>query len=200
MDKRQPCRSREVKSSKLKQFSAIVLAFVIGYLLSTVYDVAKLKNFLEVSLFEKVFKQATPLKVVKTPESLLKPKFEFYTILTKGEDEITSYSMPTNISTKILTSKIPTFKTLLNNNKKHDSLEAHYLLQVAAFTRLEDARKVQADLFAKNFQANIVEASINNITWYRVSLGPFKTKEDVEAAKQAIARYGNNTIVRKITL
>lgn len=208
MDKRQPYRQpvKEARPSKLKQLGVIMLSFALGYLSSAVYDFSKLKNFLENSLLEHFSKQTKLVKIEKKAEILPKPKFEFYTILTKGEDDVAHFALqeqdiqPISSSNKILVSKIPTFKTLWTDPDKNHSHDSRYLLQVAAFPRLEDARKVQAELVAKHFKANIVEVTIKNILWYRIILGPFKAKEDVETARQAIAGYGNNTIVRKVAL
>ncbi|OGV26413.1 MAG: hypothetical protein A3F18_03615 [Legionellales bacterium RIFCSPHIGHO2_12_FULL_37_14] len=185
---------RQPQRSRLMQAAWIILAFAFGYLSSTLYDLPKLKSFIEANVVNKLFTKPLSLSKVANPQAAqVKPKFEFYTILAMDEEAPAIIDKPQNLSSEIAPVK-PLLKEIAQNAN-----EPYYLLQVAAFSRLGDAEKMQAVMQAKGLKVNIVEAVVKDVTWYRVILGPFKEKGEVEKVQQAIAGQDHvNSIVRRV--
>ena len=58
----------------------------------------------------------------------------------------------------------------------------HYLLQSGSFQIKADAETRRGTLLLLNMPANIVEAKINNKTWYRVIVGPYPQRGQAQQA------------------
>jgi cell division protein FtsN len=67
---------------------------------------------------------------------------------------------------------------------------ASYLLQAGAFKGQEDAEAMKAKLALVGFEARIVVAEVNAVTFYRVRVGPFGKIEDMNKARSRLAENG----------
>jgi cell division protein FtsN len=69
--------------------------------------------------------------------------------------------------------------------------EVQYLLQSGSFLILPDAERRRGELLLMDLPANVVEARIENKTWYRVLVGPFSNRD---GAQQVVTRLRDKGI------
>jgi cell division protein FtsN len=65
-----------------------------------------------------------------------------------------------------------------------------YLLQAGAFKGQEDAESMKAKLALVGFEARIVTAEVNGVTFYRVRVGPYGQIDDMNRARSRLAENG----------
>lgn len=65
-----------------------------------------------------------------------------------------------------------------------------YLLQAGAFKGQEDAEGMKVKLALIGFEARIVTAEVNGVTFYRVRVGPYTQIEDMNRARGRLAENG----------
>jgi cell division protein FtsN len=73
-----------------------------------------------------------------------------------------------------------------------------YYVQVAAFTRADEAEQLRARLALNGLMARVTEKEQNGRTMHRVRLGPYELRDDAERVKtQALdVGYAESTLVR----
>jgi cell division protein FtsN len=65
-----------------------------------------------------------------------------------------------------------------------------YLLQAGAFKGQEDAEGMKVKLALIGFEARIVTAEVNGVTFYRVRVGPYGQLDDMNRARTRLAENG----------
>jgi cell division protein FtsN len=65
-----------------------------------------------------------------------------------------------------------------------------YLLQAGAFKNQEDADAMKVRLALVGFEARIVTAEVNGVTFYRVRVGPYGQLDDLNRARTRLAENG----------
>lgn len=70
-------------------------------------------------------------------------------------------------------------------------------IQVASFRTHEAAERTRVALLFLNLKARVAPPSSNTGEWHRIVLGPFKTKRDMSAAADVLAKNGFDAQVRK---
>ena len=65
-----------------------------------------------------------------------------------------------------------------------------YLLQAGAFKGQEDAEAMKVKLALVGFEARIVMAEVNGVTFYRVRVGPYGQLDDLNRARMRLAENG----------
>jgi cell division protein FtsN len=65
-----------------------------------------------------------------------------------------------------------------------------FLLQAGAFRGQEDAESMKARLALIGFEARIVSAEVNGVTFYRVRVGPYGQLDDMNKARSRLAENG----------
>ncbi len=75
-----------------------------------------------------------------------------------------------------------------------------FTVQVASYPSLDEARSHANDLVKKGFPAYPVEANVKGKTWYRVSVGSFKTQGEAGNYRSQLMKQAelNSAIVQKI--
>jgi cell division protein FtsN len=68
--------------------------------------------------------------------------------------------------------------------------KATYLLQAGAFKGQEDAEAMKVKLALVGFEARIVMAEVNGVTFYRVRVGPYGQLDDLNRARTRLAENG----------
>jgi cell division protein FtsN len=65
-----------------------------------------------------------------------------------------------------------------------------YVLQAGAFKSQEDAEGMKVKLALIGFEARIISAEVNGVTFYRVRVGPYGQLEDMNRARGRLAENG----------
>ncbi len=74
-----------------------------------------------------------------------------------------------------------------------------YLLQLASFRTRPDAEHMKASLTLKGFNVIITQVMQQQLTWFRVQVGPYATKDMAVKAQQEVARSERiNGMIRKM--
>ncbi len=75
-----------------------------------------------------------------------------------------------------------------------------FTVQVASYPSLEEAKSHANDLVKKGFPAYPVEANVKGKTWFRVSVGSFKTQGEAGTYREQLMKQAelNSAIVQKI--
>lgn len=201
------------------------VTFILGYLVASAFDMSHLSHWMT-SRFTAQTNASNKSSMVKTAE-LPKPKFEFYTLLTKDrttesmEIASTAASQPspksalvanpaatTNVTSMAspapkaesapldltVTQKLPlhaplvamapppSVKTVANPEKI-----GRYIIQVGSFKNLHEAEKMKAVLAMRGFSPVITSMTQQQITWYRVLIGPFSSLTDAQRVHREFA-------------
>jgi cell division protein FtsN len=68
-----------------------------------------------------------------------------------------------------------------------------FTVQIASYPTADEAKARSAEMVKKGFPAYPVEASIKGKTWYRVSVGSFKTKQEASDYRSQLMKQANVT-------
>lgn len=186
-----------------KHFSGKIVLILFSFLVGCF--TASFIDFLSIAkAISQHFASSPPVKKLAQPKKdPVKPKFEFYTLLAK--DSSTLVPVHKNLQTKetaapvipepstlqqparVLAAELKSAQSKSSSNKKTDA----YLVQVAAFNRLADAEHLRASLVLTGFDVALSPVQKNNITWYRVILGPFSSQREAEKARITVAASHN---------
>lgn len=123
----------------------------------------------------------------QTATSTSTPQFDFYTMLPDmqvGDSNTASKTTAANVS---------------NNQVKSPQAVHQYILQAGAFKRITDADKVRADLILQGYSVQIKAVQVNNITWQRIIIGPYKTLSEARQAQDKLAKAGKKSLLFQIS-
>ncbi len=182
-------------SSRFGFLTAVLLAFVTGYITANVFDAESLRQWLSQSL--QSFKTETAAPKHNPPPQkaeLPKPKFEFYTLLSKEHPGQSSHnSMPDSHPmpshevremSKAIQAKVREATPLAPIK----TIAHQYDVQLASYNKKADAERLKAVLIMKGFEAKIQQIDQSNGRWFRVVSGPFSSMREAEKAQLSIAR------------
>ncbi len=138
-----------------------------------------------------------------------KPKFEFYTLLEKGE-KATPKTAPANKSAPATQQTAPVTTAAITSqaavqqarSSHHPELvkvaegkplppvsKSNYIIQVASFKARQDADRMKGLLILKGFAVTVVPvATPNKGNWFRVLVGPYPNRELAKNAQFMLAR------------
>jgi len=119
-----------------------------------------------------------PAAGTENPAVSDKPRFEFYKVLTDKQDK--TIAAPSK----------PADKSVTSDRKPAIPYEPH-LLQAGSFQNAGDAEKLKAKLALLGVEANVQSANIpDKGVWYRVRLGPYKTADEENRARNFLKQNG----------
>ncbi|ASQ46879.1 SPOR domain-containing protein [Legionella clemsonensis] len=215
-------RQGRQKSSAPKQFLWIVASFLCGYLTANIFDFSSLNNWVHKNVLAQDEPEPQP-KAVAKQETLPKPKFEFYTLLAKDHSPPTVLPRPalatpakpamppqsSQIAAPVTVAKAPAMTSQvkapvteakpLTATTITNKLKESYLVQMASFKNKQEAERLKASLTLRGFDVHIVAASPQQGGWFRVILGPYKSKMEAEKIQLAVAHSEHiKGIVRKL--
>lgn len=210
--------NQKPKSSAPRQILLVLASFLGGYLTATVFDVTSLTAWVNQHMATKnpkvIAAAPPPVKKAEPP----KPKFEFYTLLSKDNSApLANRPMPMtvaksapgpvpsspNTSAQIAnaisnSASVPVANAIPNvavRDSKPVSTETSgskgreaYLLQIASFNKKPDAERLKASLVLRGFDIVISPTAHGTVTWYRVIAGPFYSRAEAEKAQITVAR------------
>jgi len=142
------------------------------------------------SKIEKPQKQKTAIsvskKIKRTPKHQNKkpeePRFDFYTILPETEIVVPDYE----INTRSREEKFGKGKT------------SKYILQAGSFRNFIEADKLRARLALIGIESRIEKATVGNVIWNRVKMGPYSYSSSVSNLKKQLKQNGIDAIVTEI--
>ncbi|KTC77081.1 SPOR domain-containing protein [Legionella brunensis] len=208
-------RQGRQKSSAPKQFLWVVASFLCGYITANVFDFTSLNNWVHKNILAQDEPQPEA-KVVAKKENLPKPKFEFYTLLAKDHGPpapMPRPSLATPAKPALPPQTVPAGQTVTpavatasaavphapapvteakplpkNPTKPKEVSKEVYLVQMASFKSKQEAERLKASLILKGFNVSIVAAPPQQGGWFRVILGPYRTRIEAEKIQIAVAR------------
>ena len=200
-----------------KQLLLALVCFLFGYLSASIFDLTSLSSWINAQLLAQHTGKVAS-KLIPQQANLPQPKFEFYTLLAKEHHETTAQvasaapatvapatvapttASPVAITLTRPTTGLPTIKnppvsaTMVAGKpvpslpKSAENGKGAYLVQVAAFKSYQEAERMKASLVLKGFMVNISIVKQQQISWYRVNLGPFASRPLALKAQMDVAR------------
>jgi cell division protein FtsN len=165
--------------------------------------------------------QAPPVAKADEPQKLAavpRPQFQFYSLLPErevmvSEDEVdrrakASSSVPTSPrpppgapvtspGAPVVAAGSPPAPTPAPTPAPAAAEEV-LMLQVAAFKARADAEGLKAQLALKGMQAGIESANIKGEAYHRVRLGPYRSIEQLQAARSRLKGSGYDSVVVRL--
>ncbi|WP_165481167.1 SPOR domain-containing protein [Legionella impletisoli] len=203
MAKEYNSKKRSTQSNGIfRSVSFILASFICGYLMASFVTIEQVRDWLGHHLIPSQSKPQAHVMVQH--HELPKPKFEFYTLLAKEHTATPSSVNKTPLKTaqlstnsEPLNNKMPSqvSSTPLSTQAKLNNMPAEkkgsFYVQIASFKVKQDAERMKASLILKDFHAIITPVKRDNITWYRVIIGPYESRIQAEKAQVAVARSEN---------
>ena len=111
-----------------------------------------------------------------------KPRFSFYEVLTNKKDA-------TVVAPEKHAEKLP--EKPKTADSKPAALYEPQILQAGSFSNETDAEKLKAKLALLGYEAGVQAATIpDKGVWYRVRLGPYKTADEMNHARNFLKQNG----------
>jgi cell division protein FtsN len=163
--------------------------------------------------------QAPPVAKAEEPQKLAavpRPQFQFYSLLPErevmvSEDEVNRRA---KASSSVPTSPRPAPGAPVTSPgapvvaagsppapapaPAPATAEEVLMLQVAAFKARADAEGLKAQLALKGMQAGIESANIKGEAYHRVRLGPYRSIEQLQAARSRLKGSGYDSVVVRL--
>ena len=127
--------------------------------------------------------EQTPVKPMEKTQTGVsipeKPRFEFYTILPEFEVEIPETEI----------------KIRKHEEKRGKAGPGRYLLQVGSFRIYKEADKLKAKLAMLGIESTIETTKVEDTTWNRVKLGPYRSLNAVDRLRKKLRQNQIDAIV-----
>lgn len=189
----------------------LCMGFLLGFFVSTLFNLEPGKDNIKRAAEAEPAKKPATTQPGRTQQPKVEtPKFEFYTILPESEvivqpEEVPQKSQPEPSATEIAAAKkadAARAQAILEGKTPPPAparLEVtNFYLQAGSFPSLETARGVRAQLLLTGQEVEIETGKVSNKTWHRVLVGPFKNREQLEAAKKQLSNNGfKNLLVQQ---
>lgn len=202
-----------------KRLVAIISAFLCGYLVATVFDFTSLTTWVNKNFLAN--KNGGPVEVRVAHKEAPKPKFEFYTLLSKDSSVPPTVNrgmpqtatkpvapQPGTVTAQVVTpatviaashatkaASIPDKKAIVTAPAGRES----YLIQIASFNKRQDAEHLKASLVLRGFNVFVSSIQRQTVIWYRVTIGPFNSRIDAEKAQIVVRQSEHmNGIIRRV--
>ena len=120
----------------------------------------------------------TPPATGPALEVTVGPRFDFYTVLPNQELDLNPDIEPADL-------------------QSGNASSAQYLLQVGAFRQHADADRRRGELALLGLEASVEPGNEDNGRWYRVYLGPFENRSEMERARSLTAQADMDTLLLK---
>jgi len=115
------------------------------------------------------------------------PSFDFYNLLPDQEVVVPEEEL-----------NRPVVPAKASREKPHEKPPAQpqrkYMLQVSSVRSAREAEALKAKLAFLGLQAQVSQARIKGVTWYRVRLGPFASTAAMQKARKRLAASGYSAL------
>lgn len=194
--------TRRNESGKVGSMMLAFVAFVLGYLAATVFDLEQVHGWVSSKVQVKGSEKLPPVTTANKVQQ--KPKLEFYTLLTQDNHKlretvpVQQARPPKDLQTT--TKQLPVPSKVSQAPKPQAVIDVtRYILQVGSFRRREEADKMRADLVMKGFDVAVVASKNLQNQWYRVMVGPVPSMKEAENLRSTLAsREHINSMIRKV--
>lgn len=202
---------RSAKRNEGSRIGALMLAFVafvFGYLVATVFDMKQMHNWVNTKMQAESGARSEFMSTTKKVSP--KPKLEFYTLLSQDNHNRNEPPLgvrvdpqpPKDLNTTTKHLPVPsTMAAAENKNIKPQMPQdvVKYMLQVGSFKSKVEAERMRADLVIKGFDVTLVAVNYEQSQWYRVMVGPVRSKREAESLKSSLASRENiHGMIRKV--
>ena len=135
-------------------------------------------------------------EATRGPRERPKPRFDFYTLLPEQTLEVVE-AAPGSVQT-------PARKTEARPAPARQELAlpspagqepGRYLLQAGSFRQAGDADSRRGELILLGLSARVEEFTIDSGRWFRVYVGPFESRAQLDKAQSLTTRSGIDTII-----
>ena len=120
----------------------------------------------------------TPPAAPPALEVTVGPRFDFYTVLPNQELDLNPNIEPADM-------------------QSGNANSAQYLLQVGSFRQQADADRRRGELALLGLEAAVEPGDGENGRWYRVYIGPFDSRSEMERARSLTAQADMDTLLLK---
>lgn len=130
-----------------------------------------------------------------------KPKYDFYTVLPEMESVVPESELkakppaPTPPPAPNGSATAPPAGTPAAPNDP--AAAGRFFLQTGSFKDTPSAEQQKAKLALLGLRAQVVDISINGVTWHRVRVGPYAAASDLDGAKRSLEANGMSGIPLK---
>lgn len=144
---------------------------------------------------------------IKVEEPKTKPKFEFYTILSESEVIVPPEALPEKTPPPPSTQEVEAAKqadaaraqAILDGRQPPPAPPrkevTQFYLQAGSFPERDKAETVRAQLLLTGQNVHIEPGQVASKTWYRVMVGPFVSREQLNAAQLQLGKSGFNNLL-----
>ncbi len=112
----------------------------------------------------------------------VEPRYDFYTILPETEIIVPDYE--------------------INTRRREEQLGkgkvSKYLIQAGSFREFSEADKLRAQLALMGIESRVEKATIGNVIWNRVKMGPYSQSSSVSIIKKRLRNNGIDVVVTEI--
>lgn len=149
-----------------------------------------------------------------------RPKYEFYTLLPESEVSTPSNAQPAPVTTPTPAPVTPEQAAKIDQARAEAALagqvpppappvvqpapavkpeasapSSQFYLQAGSFRQSTEADRVRAQILLLGQNARIEASKVNNDTWHRVMIGPFSSREQMNAAQRELAGSGFSNLL-----
>jgi len=156
-------------------FITMAIGLVVGIVLSTAI-------FYSIQKTDEATKQPEPAK--KTEQPSAKTRYQAVPAEAVEESDFSFHNELENKTIEVETPQVPIDKTRKNKT---------YVMQCGSFRQNDSAQNLKAAIAMNGFESNIkVTTSDTGKRWYRVVLGPYKSKRQAERERHQLERNNIN--------
>jgi len=112
-----------------------------------------------------------------------KPRYDFFTVLPEMEVVVPEQELSR--------------KAVPSPNTTPSDTQDSYILQVGSFRNSADAEQMKARLALLGSMATVQTVTVNNQTWHRVRIGPFKGARKADEMRRLLSDNQIDTLVMK---
>jgi len=167
------------------QLILIIIAFITGYLSSSIIDVNHLGNIVNSYLVK--INQHVDNKQQPEMQPILahQPKLEFYTVLAQKTEHKVPIGTDLQKMIKPEEVKPPQIKPEAHND---NTKKGQYVVQLASFRYYSQAQQFRAKLILKGYDVSIAAINKGTLKWYRVMMGPYSNQVEAQKAQYVYSK------------
>ena len=208
--KRGASRYQEPERKPVHPLVWMVCGLILGVFVMSLFKLEPGKDSVKRETAQPATKQPAakpqPKQPVQEPEAN-RPKYEFYTLLPESEVIVPPDALPEKAPPP------PTPKEL-EDKRKAEAARAQALLdgkqpppapprkevtqfylQAGSFPEREKAEGVRARILLTGQSVHVEPGQVANKTWYRVLVGPFASREELNRAQGQLSQNGCNNLL-----